>query len=74
MNSDHKKTCNSDYKKKNKISRYHLSFTCHFVFFLIAFISLNSSHLKIDRQTYKAPLRSLHRVRTEIPTLSVTFI
>ena len=24
----------SDYKKKNKISRYHLSFTRHFVFFL----------------------------------------
>ena len=40
---------------------------------VIAFISLNSSHLKIDRQTYKGPLRSLYRVRTEIPTLSVTF-
>ena len=32
INSDHK-TNNSDYKKKNKISRYHLTFTRHFVFF-----------------------------------------
>ena len=32
MDSDHKKKNNSDYKKKNKISRYHLTFTRHFVF------------------------------------------
>ena len=41
---------------------------------VIAFISLNSSHLKIDQQTYKGPLRSLYRVRTETPTLSLTFL
>ena len=40
---------------------------------VIAFISGNSSHLKIDRQTHKGPLRSSYRVRTEIPTLSLTF-
>ena len=40
---------------------------------VIAFISLNSRHLKIDQQTYKGPLRSLYRVRTEIPALSLTF-
>lgn len=41
---------------------------------VIAFISLNRlSHLEIERQTYKGPLRSLHRVRTEIPALSLTF-
>ena len=37
---------------------------------VIAFISLNNSHLEIDRQTYKGPLRSLYRVRTEIPALT----